>query len=123
MKLFKFLRLSKVDFGVPEIVSLGFGYDDEGADFKVVRIVCLKGKKMRVGVEVYSSKSDSWKTIKVGFRFELFRTKNDAIVNGNPYWLAKVHENDQSGKSHHGLVWFDVKKMECKTMTVESYVE
>lgn len=116
MKVSKFVRLSKVDFGVPEKVSLGFGYDAERGDFKVVRIVCLKkkdkGKSMGVRVEVYSANSDSWKTIKVGFQFRVLWTKNDAIVNGNPYWVARVDENE-SAKSHLGevLVWFDVSKM------------
>ncbi|KAL8465391.1 hypothetical protein ACS0TY_034771 [Phlomoides rotata] len=108
-KLHKFLRLSEVNFGVPEMVSLGFGYDEDGDDFKVVRVVCLNGKKIRAGVEVYSSKSDSWKTIKLGFQFHVFRTKNDAIVNGNPYWLAKISGN--GGNSNQVMVWFDVREM------------
>lgn len=116
-KLYKFLRLSKVDFGVPDMVSLGFGYDEEGDDFKVLRVVCLKGEKIRVGVEVYSSKSDSWKKIKLGFQFHVFRTKNDAIVKGNPYWLAKVDESGR-GNSNHVMVWFDVREMAFKKMSL-----
>ncbi|KAK6148417.1 hypothetical protein DH2020_019329 [Rehmannia glutinosa] len=79
MKLFNSVRLSKVDFGVPEMVSLGFG------------------------------------TIKVGFHFRVLWTKNDAIVNGNPYWVAKIDENENA-KCQLGevLVWFDVKKLAFK---------
>ncbi|KAH6756989.1 hypothetical protein C2S53_009223 [Perilla frutescens var. hirtella] len=110
MRLSKFVRLSKVEFGNPDLVSLGFGYDDEEGDYKVVRIVCsTTGRKMRVGAEVYSAKSDSWKTIKIGgLQFRVVSTKNDAIVGGDPYWVAK----DVSRKSQ--IVWFDVKKMVFK---------
>ncbi|KAH6797409.1 hypothetical protein C2S52_021963 [Perilla frutescens var. hirtella] len=94
MRLSKFVRLSKVEFGDSDLVSLGFGYDDETDDFNVVRIVCLTGPKMRVAVEVYSAESDSWKTIKIGgLQFRVVSTKNDAIVSGNPYWVAKVDKN------------------------------
>ncbi|KAL6575885.1 hypothetical protein OROHE_000356 [Orobanche hederae] len=108
LRLFKFVRLSKVDFGATELVSLGFGYDEEADDFKVVRIVCLSGRKLRVGVEVYSTKSDSWKTIKAGFQFRVLSAKNDAVVGGNPHWISKANEK-AIDKSH--IVWFDVKKM------------
>ncbi|CAA0826734.1 Unknown protein [Striga hermonthica] len=112
MKLFKFVGPSKVEFEVPEMVSLGFGFDSKSDDFKVVRIVCLaekkKGKSMGVGVEVYSANSDSWKTIEVGFRFKVLSTKNDAIVNGNPYWVVKFDEKGGAESSlGEALVCFD----------------
>ncbi|KAL3628726.1 hypothetical protein CASFOL_027772 [Castilleja foliolosa] len=86
-------------------VSLGFGYDNEGDDFKLVRIVVSVGekKKMRVEAEVYSCNSDSWETIKVGLKFVVWWPKNDAIVNGNPYWVAWADGNEV-------LVWFDMSK-------------
>ncbi|PIN15520.1 hypothetical protein CDL12_11834 [Handroanthus impetiginosus] len=124
-KLSKFIRLSRVDFGSPDKVSLGFGYDSERSDFKVVRVVCLgktkKGKNMGVGVEVYSANSDSWKTIKVDFQFRVLWTNSDVIVNGNPYWVAKVDENESS-KNQLGevLVWFDVTKLVFKIVPLSS---
>ncbi|KAL3618617.1 hypothetical protein CASFOL_037699 [Castilleja foliolosa] len=87
------------------MVSLGFGYDNEGDDFKLVRIVASVGKykKMRVEVEVYSCNSDSWETIKVGLKFIVRWPKNDVIVNGNPYWAARADGNEV-------LVRFDMGK-------------
>lgn len=102
-RLWKCLPHSKADFGVADMVSLGFGCNHDGDDFKVVRIFCLRGKKMRVGVEVYSSKSDSWKTMKVGFKFRVLYPKNHAIVNGNPYWYAELDEKSMEGED--GGVW------------------
>ncbi|KAL3628799.1 hypothetical protein CASFOL_027845 [Castilleja foliolosa] len=92
-------------------VSLGFGYDAEGDDFKVVRIVWLKNKRnlgMCVGcVEVYSVNSDSWTTIDPGFEFSGLWNDSNVIVNGNPYWIVKVDGNNV-------LICFDVSKLVFK---------
>ncbi|KAK6158351.1 hypothetical protein DH2020_005665 [Rehmannia glutinosa] len=85
---------SKVDFEAHQMVSLGFRYDAERADFKVVRIFSLKMNI--IGVEVYSVNSDSWRTIEVDFQFNVLETKSVVIVNGNPYWVAKVDRNDRA---------------------------
>ncbi|KAH6798970.1 hypothetical protein C2S51_035454 [Perilla frutescens var. frutescens] len=116
--LWKSLPLSKIDFGAAEMVSLGFGCNAEGDDYKVVRIFCLKGKKMKVGVEVYSSKSDSWKTIGVGFKFKVFYSKNHVIVNGNPHWIANIDEKSKivEGKDSQVLLGFDSTRMSFKIL-------
>lgn len=88
-----------------KFVSFGFGYDIEEDDFKVVRIEFSRGERMEVDADVYTVKSGSWKTIKVGLQFRLMSPTNDAIVGGIPYWVAK----DDSGKSQ--IVWFDMKKI------------
>ncbi|KAL3628728.1 hypothetical protein CASFOL_027774 [Castilleja foliolosa] len=99
----------------PTLVSIGFGYDDEKDDFKLVRIVHVmdrkrnQGKKAIKGVQVYSANSNCWVTISVGFQFSVLMTKNQAIVNGNPYWVGKVEEKNV-------LVMFDVRKMVFKTV-------
>ncbi|GFP95432.1 hypothetical protein PHJA_001687500 [Phtheirospermum japonicum] len=60
---------------------------------------------MRInGFELYSVNSGSWRTIEVGFQFGAFQTKSDLIVNGNPYWVAMMDENEV-------LVCFDVTKL------------
>ncbi|KAL3642446.1 hypothetical protein CASFOL_013261 [Castilleja foliolosa] len=88
------IKLSKTfplkDCGLFKMVSLGFGYDAIGDDFKVVMIVASTNT---TSVELYSANLDSWITIDVGFQFRLFATKNNFIVNGNPYWVAHVYWN------------------------------
>ncbi|KAL3628741.1 hypothetical protein CASFOL_027787 [Castilleja foliolosa] len=101
--------------------SLGFGYDAEGDDFKMVRIVWLKNKS-KLGmfvscVEVYSINSDSWTTIDPGFQFsELWIDwiKNSATVNGNPYWVGKDIEMKDV------LVCFNMSKLVFKIVPLSS---
>ncbi|KAL3620321.1 hypothetical protein CASFOL_035233 [Castilleja foliolosa] len=102
-------------------VSLGFGYDAEGDDFKVVRIL-LKDKsglnhriwRMCVScVEVYSVNSDSWTTIDPGFRFSEVRNRSDVTVNGNPYWVVRVDKNDV-------LICFDMSKLIFKIVPLST---
>ncbi|KAL3628756.1 hypothetical protein CASFOL_027802 [Castilleja foliolosa] len=122
INLFKFVSISEiVGFTDPyRRLSIGFGYDAEGDDFKAVIISCLNGKNKSFGVEVYSVNSESWITVELGFQINGCSAKNVAIVNGNPYWAATVDEN-QSAKSRHVgdvLVCFNVRKMEFKVVPV-----
>ncbi|KAL3628763.1 hypothetical protein CASFOL_027809 [Castilleja foliolosa] len=97
--------------------SPGFGYDAEGDDFKVVRIVCVKDKrkfeKCVSYVEVYSVNSDSWTTIDPGFQFSEVPNRSDATVNGNPYWLVRVDKNDV-------LICFDMSKLVFKIVPLST---
>ncbi|KAL3642432.1 hypothetical protein CASFOL_013247 [Castilleja foliolosa] len=88
-----------------KLASLGFGYDAMGDDFKVVMIV--ESITNITSVEIYSANLDSWITIDVGFQFSSFKSKNDLIVNGNPYWVAEVDGNEV-------LVCFDVLELDFK---------
>ncbi|KAL3628807.1 hypothetical protein CASFOL_027853 [Castilleja foliolosa] len=97
---------------VDERVSLGFGYDAETNDYKVVSTACMSNRrKPESWVEVYSVNSDSWRIIDPGFRFSVFRVKSDVSVNGNPYWLAKFDEDEV-------LVCFDVSKSVFKILSM-----
>ncbi|KAL3628730.1 hypothetical protein CASFOL_027776 [Castilleja foliolosa] len=122
LKKAKSLPSPKLKAVRPAMVSIGFGYDDESDDFKVVRIVSVdkekKKKKISVGVEVYSVNSNSWKTINVGFQFSVLETRNDVVVNEkNLYWVAKVDKDDDENEV---LLWFDVKKMKFKVVSLSS---
>ncbi|KAL3628750.1 hypothetical protein CASFOL_027796 [Castilleja foliolosa] len=112
-----------------ESVSLGFGYDAEFDDFKVVRIVWLKNKRnlgMCVGcVEVYSVNSDSWTTIDPSSHFSqlsMYWIDNSAtvngnpywVVNGNPYWVRNVEIKDDV------LICFDMSKLIFKIVPLSS---
>ncbi|KAL3628723.1 hypothetical protein CASFOL_027769 [Castilleja foliolosa] len=116
LKLNKSPTWPKLEVGdTTAMVSLGFGYDNEGHDFKLVRIVVSVGKKkkMRVEAEVYSCNSDSWETIKVGLKFIVLGPKNNAIVNGNPYWVARADGNEV-------VVWFDMSKRVFNVLPLSS---
>ncbi|KAL3642409.1 hypothetical protein CASFOL_013224 [Castilleja foliolosa] len=107
MKLSKTFPLK--DCGLFKMVSLGFGYDAIGDDFKVVMIVTnLHGEvENDTSVEIYSANLDSWTTIDVGFQFSWFKVKSDMTVNGNPYWVARIDGNET-------LLCFDVLELVFK---------
>ncbi|KAL3628754.1 hypothetical protein CASFOL_027800 [Castilleja foliolosa] len=121
------MNLSKVvsplkDHGVFESASLGFGYDAEGDDFKVVRIVFLKKKSVMCvsWVEVYSVNSDSWTTINPGFQFSellIYWIDNNVTVNGNPYWFGMV---DKFDVIKDFLICFDMSKLVFKIVPLLS---
>ncbi|KAL3616340.1 hypothetical protein CASFOL_039730 [Castilleja foliolosa] len=94
-----------------KMVSLGFGYDAIKADFKVVMIVATIDYRLAY-VEIYSVNLDSWIRVDVGFDlFRCFKNKNDLILNGNPYWVALIDENEI-------LVCFDVLELVFKIVHV-----
>ncbi|KAL3642381.1 hypothetical protein CASFOL_013196 [Castilleja foliolosa] len=111
-KMSKTFRLK--DYEHFEEVSIGFGYDAIGDDFKVVIFLAsiVRGGDIYVAsVEIYSANLDSWITVDVGFQFYLFKGKNDLIVNGNPYWVGYV-EGDKV------LVCLDVLELVLKIVPV-----
>ncbi|KAL3642419.1 hypothetical protein CASFOL_013234 [Castilleja foliolosa] len=133
LNLSKTVSLPSIARRSGESVSLGFGYDAETDDYKVVRILSWESLKseenMINGAEVYSVNADSWTRIEPGFQFHVTRTfkndivlgtRNNTIVNGNPYWVAKVDDNGSAiiVKRNHSnvLVYFDMKKMVFRTV-------
>lgn len=75
-------------------VSLGFGFDPVGNDYKVVRVLKLRGGSVRS--EVYSVNESAWREVKVPESFPNFGD-SDACVKGVLFWV-----------SHPGLVTFDL---------------
>ncbi|KAL3628712.1 hypothetical protein CASFOL_027758 [Castilleja foliolosa] len=111
----KRIPLPNLEIGDIKMVSLGLGYNEEADDFTVVRIVYLeKNEKTSIGVGVYSANSNSWSIIDVGFQFIVTQFRNDVIVNGNPYWEARVN-----GKLV--LVCFDVRRMVFKIVPLPNF--
>lgn len=83
-------------------VSFGFGFDIAGSDYKVVRIVS-DNRRFISRVEVYSLNENSWKEIKVEFKFKVFHSFCPPVVKGLFYWfVAFSHQPDRA------LVSFDV---------------
>ncbi|KAL3635412.1 hypothetical protein CASFOL_019959 [Castilleja foliolosa] len=99
--------------GLDEWVSLGFGYDKESDDFKVVRIVGFDTRRHLAGmsviiVQVYSVNSNSWISINEwDMPFSVLRTVNDLHVNGTPYWVGSVYFMPV-------LVYLDLKNLVLK---------
>lgn len=106
--MWKTLPRSAAHIGPTSMVSLGFGCNSDGDDYKVVRINCLKGRKNKVKVEIYSSKSDSWMVVDFGLSNSIsLQPKNHAIVSGNPYWVARIFNNENRDLSANVLLGFD----------------
>ncbi|KAK4437209.1 hypothetical protein Salat_0054800 [Sesamum alatum] len=93
MKIWKFVKLSRVSFRVPKLVLYGFGYDAKSSDFKVVRLEYLKWNKRRI-----------W-------------FANDAILNENMYRLASLDVENEEVKD---LLWFDVSELVFKIIPLAS---
>ncbi|KAL3628717.1 hypothetical protein CASFOL_027763 [Castilleja foliolosa] len=102
------LPLPDLEVEDPETVSIGFGYNEEDDDFKVIIIVESKIDE-NLSVLVYSANSNSWSKIDLGFHFSVVMCTNNVIVNGCPYWDSWVDEKLV-------LVCFDVRKMVFKIL-------
>ncbi|KAL3645253.1 hypothetical protein CASFOL_010433 [Castilleja foliolosa] len=102
------LPVPEMEIVHPNLVSLGFGYNEEADDFKVIKIANLGDCNKKMSVAVYSSNSNSWSKIDVGFHFAPYESTNSAIVNGSPYWEATVYHRKNV------LVCFDVREMVFK---------
>ncbi|KAL0412903.1 UNVERIFIED_CONTAM: F-box protein [Sesamum radiatum] len=75
-------------------VSLGFGYYDKTDDYKIVRIV-VPGDEHdqetanRTNIEVYSSSTNSWKSVVVeGFSWSICDVKSELVVGDSVHWRA-----------------------------------
>ncbi|KAL3628446.1 hypothetical protein CASFOL_027492 [Castilleja foliolosa] len=109
---FKCIPIPDLETKGPEMLSLGFGYNEEKDEFMVI-IIAELDKDEKVGVEVYFANSNSWSSMYVGFQFSVFDFKNDAIVNGSPYWVAEVDEKLV-------LVGFDVRELLFKIVPLSN---
>ncbi|KAL3628734.1 hypothetical protein CASFOL_027780 [Castilleja foliolosa] len=113
------MRLSKIVPFPSEVetncfVSLGFGYDADEDDYKVVRMVLNVNE-----VDLYSAKSDSWTAIVPDFKFRSgYKKLSNVIVNGNPYWRTEVDDIESGYRKV--LVYFDVKKQVFRTVSFPS---
>ena len=85
------------------LVSLGFGYQSKSIDYKVVKI--LRCFTSQLEVEVYSSKSDSWRRVGFSFRtnveFEIHHNYYLPIpfFGGALHWLVDTIPDEENNKS------------------------
>ncbi|CAN4092894.1 unnamed protein product [Withania somnifera] len=96
IRLFKKLpdcRLRFVNSGnaIPTSVIYGFGYDESSDDYKVVGVLCIERNNIlhHVEVEIYSLKSDSWRS-KDDITDGVELIKPCKFVNGKLHWVNNV---------------------------------
>lgn len=88
-------------------VSIGFGYDAETNDYKVVRLVTLLNGASPTVAEVYSLATGSWSPRRrVNGVSEMEACTPQAFVNGILHWLAIYEAED--GNSYYFILTFDV---------------
>ncbi|KAL4595687.1 hypothetical protein ACB092_12G109100 [Castanea dentata] len=82
-------------------VALGFGYDSQNNDYKVVRISWIDPKPMSPSeVQVYSLSSDSWKRVELGISWmpKFNFTLTFPFVSGHLHWMITKIEGGGGGQ-------------------------
>lgn len=87
----------------------GFGYDGVSDDYKLVRIVVLKGREddsLHYEVKVYSLRSNSWHRVEEKFpHYPDLNRVGGVLASGNLHWI--VNEETERGKTNL-IVSFDL---------------
>ncbi|XP_030935088.1 F-box/kelch-repeat protein At3g23880-like [Quercus lobata] len=106
-------------------VSLGFGFDSQNNDYKVVRISESTAKPMPPpDVEVYSLSSDSWKRVGLGISWRsnvVFHKFNCTLtfpfVSGNLHWMIEMIEGGGQERLFTSIILsFDVNSEKFKEL-------
>ncbi|KAA8526246.1 hypothetical protein F0562_008551 [Nyssa sinensis] len=71
---------------LPIKVVLGFGFDRNANDYKLLRVVYYGYPVSQV--EVYSLSTNSWKEIKTDMRFLIFESSGSVFLKGGFHWTA-----------------------------------
>ena len=122
----KFKRLPNTCLTLLCNVALGFGYDSQNNDYKIVRFSSTIAKpKLPPKVEVYSLSSDSWKRIELGI---LWRpnvlahnfncTLASPFVSGHLHWMIEMIEkgSGQEERFTSMILSFDVSSEKFKEL-------
>ncbi|XP_055804700.1 F-box/kelch-repeat protein At3g23880-like [Solanum dulcamara] len=70
-------------------VSVGFGYEQNSDDYKVMMILNSQKGRSETIVEVYSTKLESWRDVKTNHRLNMTTCCCDAIIEGFNYWVIR----------------------------------
>ena len=106
-------------------VSLGFGFDSQNNDYKVVRISQSTAKPMPPpDAEVYSLSSDSWKRVGLGISWRsnvVFHKFNSTLsfpfVSGNLHWMIEMIEGGGQERRFTSMILsFDVDSEKFKEL-------
>ena len=107
-------------------VALGFGYDSQTNDYKVVKFSWTIAEPMPPPeVEVYSLSSDSWKRIELGISWRpdvVSRNFNITltfpVVSGHLHWMIEMIEegDEQEERSTAMILSFDLNSEKFKEL-------
>lgn len=76
--------------------NLGFGYDSNAKDYKVVRIAQSGNYKYPTRVEMYTLGTHSWREIKNDIKIRVFTFGSSPLyLKGIHFWMAFTPENDR----------------------------
>uniref|UniRef100_A0A7N0UTT1 F-box domain-containing protein n=1 Tax=Kalanchoe fedtschenkoi TaxID=63787 RepID=A0A7N0UTT1_KALFE len=94
-------------------VFLGFGFEPNSSDYKIVRFLSykvLKSNVPKVGVvEVYSQITDMWKEVNAGLKCQVNEYSPTAVVSGAVHWLgSRVAKEKDSIDGKDVIVSFDL---------------
>ncbi|KAM7485146.1 hypothetical protein LguiA_001155 [Lonicera macranthoides] len=107
-------------FSIPGYLRLlGFGYQSSLDDYKIVIVTTSSAhfepmRNVRQKVEIYSLKTNSWKTIQGGVPYGNVSIFNDiewgTPVNGSIYWVVTDADYDEDDDDDSDVVdnWIDV---------------
>ena len=122
----KFKRLPDTCLTQLRTLVLGFGYDSQNNDYKVVRISQTRVKDVLAReVEVYSLSSDSWKRVGLGiswtpnaFSFSFNGILAFPFVSGHLHWMIEVMEvgGGQEMRFSAMILSFDVSSEKFKEL-------
>ncbi|KAL4595688.1 hypothetical protein ACB092_12G109200 [Castanea dentata] len=121
----KFKRLPDTCLSKLFNVSLGFGFDSQNNNYKVVRISVSTAKPMPPpDVEVYSLSSDSWKRVGLGISWRpniVFHKFNCTLtfpfVSGRLHWMIEMIEGGGQERLFTSMILsFDVNSEKFKEL-------
>ncbi|XP_050253453.1 F-box/kelch-repeat protein At3g23880-like isoform X1 [Quercus robur] len=122
----KFKRLPNTCLTQLSNVALGFGYDSQNNDYKVVRFSWTIAKpKPPPEVEVYSLSSDSWKIIELGISWRpnvlahyFNYTLTFPFVIGHLHWMIEMIDEGgaQEGRFTSMILSFNVNSEKFKEL-------
>ncbi|XP_050253457.1 F-box/kelch-repeat protein At3g23880-like isoform X4 [Quercus robur] len=122
----KFKRLPDTCLTQLRTLVIGFGYDSQSNDYKVVRISQTRVKDVLAReVEVYSLSSDSWKRVGLGvswtpnaFSFSFNGILAFPFVSGHLHWMIEMTEEGggQERRFTSMILSFDVNSEKFKEL-------
>ncbi|XP_015075243.1 F-box/kelch-repeat protein At3g23880-like [Solanum pennellii] len=104
-------KLLKSSWGISRYIKFGFGYDESRNDYKVVFIDHCGDSNygvlsnLRVVVNIYSSRTDSWTTLHDPLKEILLLNYRGKFINGKIYWAASTGIHDYYVRN---IIYFDV---------------
>ncbi|XP_010317339.1 F-box/kelch-repeat protein At3g23880-like [Solanum lycopersicum] len=70
-------------------IGMGFGYDKDSDDYKVMRILSYKKGGPLTILEIYSTNSECWKEVKSNRHLRMISDFCDVIIEGLTCWIAQ----------------------------------